>query len=102
MDGINEQYYNQTGEEIFDKIGFIEDSVNFLERPEECPHCGHHSLHGIEIIGACIGSLYWECGHCLEGTLKYDKEKTINYLENTRKLYINLENLATIWEELPN
>jgi len=102
MVGIEEQSHNITAEDIYFNIGLQEGDKPQLHQPESCPHCGEEHIKGIEVLGATEGVLYWECSHCLECMPRFTKEKTIRFLQKTQELFIDLERLAYIWEELPN
>lgn len=70
--------------------------------PSECPYCGDTHIQGIEIIGAKTGPLFWECEDCKQKLLRYTKETTAKYLAKTSELWVDLEGLETICQEIPN
>jgi hypothetical protein len=92
----------QSGKNIFKQIGFVITKTWKKEPPESCLKCDCDSIKGVEILGAYEGALYWECSSCNEAYLRFTKQTTIKYLEKTVNLFIDLEGLDTIWEQLPN
>ena len=57
--------------------------------PDVCPHCHSTKMHGIEIMGANLGVLLWECNKCLDIYLKYDVDETEKELQNASKFWTN-------------
>ena len=71
--------------------------------PKKCPYCGSEDcIHGIEVIAAYNGTLFWECEHCGEKLLRFTKQTTAKHLAKTKDLHIDLEGLENIWESEPN
>jgi|TARA_R110000751_G_scaffold199671_1_gene304462 formate dehydrogenase maturation protein FdhE len=91
-----------SGKDIFNKLAFKGTKRWRKEAPELCPYCCGDEIQGVEILGAKDGPLFWECSMCAERMLRYTQTTTIKYLEKTVDLYVDLEGLANIWEQLPN
>jgi hypothetical protein len=69
----------------------------FNDIPEVCPHCHSDEMHGIEIMGAKLGVLLWECRDCLDVYLKYDKDKTEKELRDASVYWTNSQD----WGRVP-
>lgn len=91
-----------SGQAIFDKLAFKGTKRWRKAPPEQCPYCCATEIQGVEILGAKDGALFWECDTCAERMLRFTQVTTIKYLEKTVDLYVDLEGLANIWEQLPN
>jgi len=61
----------------------------YEEVPDECPHCNYDVIVGVEIMGACSGTLLWECEECSEMFLKYDIKKTEKELQKAKECWTN-------------
>ena len=72
-------------------------SCIFDNMPDVCPHCHSDEMHGIEIMGAKLGVLLWECRDCLDVYLKYDKDKTERELRNASEYWTNADD----WGRVP-
>ena len=90
------------GKDIFDRIGFKGSKRWRYAPPDVCPSCNDSAVQGVEIIGAYIGLLFWECEGCKEPYLRFTEKTTIKYLEKTMDLFIDLEDLDNICKQLPN
>ena len=69
----------------------------FNTMPKVCAHCHSEELHGIEIMGAKMGVLRWECGDCQDVYLKYDKGKTERELQRASGYWTNTKD----WGRVP-
>ena len=94
--------YIDSGKDIFRKLEFKSSKRWRTEPPNNCPHCSHSDVQGVEILGAYDGPLFWECSKCGEKLLRFTARTTIAYLDKTKDLYIDLEGLDRIWEQTPN
>ena len=65
--------------------------------PDVCPHCHSDEMRGIEIMGAKMGVLLWECGDCLDVYLKFDKKKTEKELQEASGYWTNTKD----WGKVP-
>jgi len=90
------------GSDIYDRLEFHCTKKWKEQPPTLCPRCGHTVINGVEILGAYRGPLFWECVRCGEKMLRFSKKTTIRHLEKTVDLYVDLEGLNRIWEEIPN
>jgi len=94
---------SKTGLELFEDLDFKGTKKWKEEPPGTCPYCLFEgSIIGIEILGAYDGTLFWECKKCGERMLRFTKETTVKHLSKTANLFIDLEGLDTIWEQIPN
>lgn len=97
-----EQKSLEAGQGMFDELG-IRGTKRWKEKPPtECPYCGENHIQGIEIIGAKSGPLFWECEDCKQKLLKYTQATTVKYLAKVDELWVDLEGLENICQELPN
>ena len=72
-------------------------SCVFDDMPIVCPHCHSDEMHGIEIMGAKLGVLLWECSDCLDVYLKYDKDMTEKELQDASGYWTNTQD----WGKVP-
>lgn len=94
--------YSATGEDIYDNLDFHSIERWKDEPPNHCKNCSSDDIIGVEILGAFDGPLFWECAKCGERYLRFTRAKTIAHLDKTVNLYIDLEGLLNIWEQIPN
>lgn len=80
----------------------IKGTKSSLETPNNCYYCGSDDIVGVEILGALDEPLIWECGHCGEHMLKYDREKTKKLLDKAPELDITKEEWELAWQGKPN
>jgi len=92
----------EDGKGMFEELGIRGTKRWKKEPPPECPYCGQTKIQGIEIIGAKEGPLFWECEDCQQKLLRYTKETTEKYLAKTSELWVDLEGLENICQEIPN
>ena len=45
---------------LIDSIS-IDSEFIFSDKPANCPHCHHHKIGGVFVMGAYMGILLWEC-----------------------------------------
>ena len=69
----------------------------FLDKPSHCPHCHHDDIGGVEIMGAYMGNLLWECNKCESMFLRFKKNKTEEYLQAAKGSWTN----PSDWGYLP-
>ena len=94
---------SKTGLNLFEDLEFRGSKKWRKEPPEPCPYClKEGAVTGIEILGAYDGTLFWECKKCGERMLRFTKRTTIKHLSKSANLFIDLEGLENIWEQLPN
>ena len=92
-----------TGVDIYNNLGIKGTKRWRNDPPHECPYCdADNSIIGIEVLGAYDGVLFWECCSCEEKLLRFTRATTIKHLKKTEDLYVNLDGMENIWEELPN
>jgi len=72
-------------------------AVVFKDIPKVCPHCHSTEMRGVEIMGAKLGVLLWECSDCLDIFLKYDMVKTERELQEASKYWTNMSD----WGRIP-
>ena len=77
---LNDITDKDTGD-IVENIG-IESKKTYKEKPKKCPSCSKESMAGVEILGACDGSLIWQCMKCGDRFLKLSRTKTLKLLED--------------------
>jgi len=100
---VQEVYSDITGNSLFENLNIKGTKRWGEEPPDVCPYCsGQKTIHGIEIIAAYDGTLFWECEACEEKLLRFTKRTTIKHLQKTCELHIDLEGLEYIWEQEPN
>jgi len=82
----------------------IVSSRTFESKPEVCPFCASSSIEDVEVIGAYIGTLLWQCLNCGEFLLRFSRETTKEYLSNLNDLFvdINEDELEELWHQPPN
>ena len=93
-----------SGIEIFNNLRIKGTKRWKKEPPDVCPYCSSKDcIHGIEVIAAYNGTLFWECDSCGEKMLRFTKQTTVKHLAKTSELHIDLEGLENIWEhQQPN
>jgi len=92
-----------TGINLFDGLSIKGTKRWKQSPPEKCPYCcTGGSVQGIEILAAYDGPLFWECSHCGERMLRFTKNTTVKHLDKTVDLFVDLEGLDRIWEQVPN
>ena len=84
---LNDITDKDTGD-IVENIG-IESKKTYKKRPAKCPTCSTNSMAGVEILGACDGSLIWQCMKCGERFLKLSRTKTLKLLEDATSAWTN-------------
>lgn len=100
---VQANYSYITGNSLFDNLNIRGTKRWRSSPPEVCPYCdSQKTIHGIEIIAAYDGALFWECDRCEEKLLRFTKQTTIKHLEKTCELFIDLGGLDSIWEQEPN
>ena len=72
--------------QLIDKKDF---SSVFSKKPEVCPHCSSDKIFGIEVMGAKLGALLWECDKCFHKYLKYTKDYTEKELKEASAYWTN-------------
>ena len=81
---------------LIDSIS-IDSEFIFLDKPSHCPHCHHDEIGGVEIMGAYMGNLLWECNKCESMFLRFKKKKTEEYLQAAKGSWTN----PSDWGYLP-
>ena len=81
---------------LIDSIS-IDSEFIFLDKPSHCPHCHHDEIGGVEIMGAYMGNLLWECNKCESIFLRFKKDKTEEYLQAAKGSWTN----PSDWGYLP-
>ena len=81
---------------LIDSIS-IDSEFIFLDKPSHCPHCHHDNIGGVEIMGAYMGNLLWECNECESMFLRFKKKKTEKYLQAAKGSWTN----PSDWGYLP-
>ena len=81
---------------LIDSIS-IDSEFIFLDKPSHCPHCHHDDIGGVEIMGAYMGNLLWECNKCESMFLRFKKNKTEEYLQAAKGSWTN----PSDWGYLP-
>ena len=61
----------------------------FKENPSHCMSCNSKEIIGVEIMGAKVGVLLWECENCYEMYLKYEAEETETELQFAKGCWTN-------------
>ena len=80
---------------LIDSIS-VDSNFIFIKQPEKCPHCRSKSIVGIEVMGAYIGRLLWECDNCDSFFLRFTKQATEKYLQSAVGLWTNPEDWAYV------
>jgi formate dehydrogenase maturation protein FdhE len=100
---VQESYSDITGSSLFKNLNIKGTKRWRKEPPEVCPYCASkETIHGIEILAAYEGALFWECEVCDEKFLRFTRRTTIKHLQKTCELHIDLEGLHNICEQEPN
>jgi len=100
---VQESCGDITGSSLFDNLGIKGTKRWRKEPPDVCPYCSRQkTIHGIEIIAAYDGTLFWECEACEERFLRFTRRTTVKHLQKTCELHIDLEGLKDIWQQEPN
>ena len=73
---------------LIDSIS-IDSEFIFSDKPSHCPHCHHDDIGGVEIMGAYMGNLLWECNKCESMFLRFKKNKTEEYLQAAKGSWTN-------------
>ena len=64
------------------------DSIS-TDKPANCPHCHHHKIGGVFVMGAYMGNLLWECDKCESMFLRFKKDETEEYLQAAKGAWTN-------------
>ena len=91
----------ENNKDIFQAFN-VQGRKNFLEKPTLCPLCGFNKIGAVELLGVKQGPFFWECERCTSRFLRYPIRDTKKFLMQSEELWYDLENLDTIWLELPN
>tara|TARA_R110002020_G_scaffold27466_1_gene88522 strand:+ start:688 stop:1014 length:327 start_codon:yes stop_codon:yes gene_type:complete len=81
---------------LIDSIS-IDSEFIFSDKPSHCPHCHNNGIGGIEVMGAYMGNLLWECDECESIFLRFKKDKTEEYLQAAKGSWTN----PSDWGYLP-
>ena len=73
---------------LLDKL-VDEQGIVYKKNPLICSKCHSSQIVGVEIMGAKLGVLLWECEHCYSMFLKYDAEETENELQKAKGCWTN-------------
>ena len=66
-----------------------EKNVVFKDRPHKCPECSSEEIKGVEVMGTYEGNLFWECDDCDKAFLRFEENKTEEYLQLAKGLWTN-------------
>ena len=86
----------ENGKDSVTKIGIL-GTKPFKDKPDQCPCCESEKIMCIEVIGARVGALIWQCMECCERYLRFDKKETNKLLEDVKDSYTVPED----WGYLP-
>ena len=72
-------------------IDGIEAEKNIVSknRPNKCPKCNSKEIKGVEVMGSYEGNLFWECDGCDCAILRFEENKTEEYLQLAKGLWTN-------------
>jgi transposase-like protein len=73
---------------LIDSIS-IDSEFVFKSKPSHCPHCHSEKISGVEVMGAYMGNLLWECDKCDSIFLRFKKDKTEEYLQAAKGAWTN-------------
>ena len=59
------------------------------EKPKKCPSCKSKKIQGVEVMGTYEGTLFWECEDCDAAVLRFEENKTEEYLQLAKGLWTN-------------
>lgn len=65
--------------------------------PDSCQKCDSDKFFGLEILGACNGTIFWVCEKCDTKVMKYTQKTTLKYLNQANKLY----SCSKDWDDFP-
>ena len=64
---------------LLDAIG-VSSEACYKDSPDKCKVCGSIELEPLEVLGACLKPLFWECQDCDYKYLIYPRTKTEEFL----------------------
>ncbi len=91
-----------TGKEIIETFSIKDKEVKFPELPGSCPHCSSPHIAGVEVVGAFDGILFWQCEECREYLLRFGYAKTLNKLDDSAELLIDIDEWEKVWKNPPD
>ena len=71
---------DSTGNILHD-VGILYYNKSYKTRPSKCPHCRDIDIEAIEVLGAYIGTLLWNCENCGYMFMRFGKKETENRLK---------------------
>ena len=89
---------DELSEDLVKQLVYKKDrDIIFKDIPKVCPHCHSTEMRGVEIMGAKLGVLLWECSDCLDMYLKYNADKTERELREASGYWTNTSD----WGKVP-
>ena len=61
------------------------------DQPTACPKCQSTRIAGMEILGAYIGALLWECEDCKIRMLRFSAMDTAELLDRANDLFFDMD-----------
>jgi hypothetical protein len=73
---------------LVDDLG-VEKGLVSKNKPTKCSKCGCKDIQGVEVMGTYEGTLFWECEECDSAILRFEENKTEEYLQLAKGLWTN-------------
>jgi len=68
---------------------YAEKGIVSRSKPSQCCKCGCKDIQGVEVMGTYEGTLFWECEECDAAILRFEENKTEEYLQLAKGLWTN-------------
>ena len=66
-----------------------EKNIISADKPDRCLKCNSKDIKGVEVMGTYEGTLFWECNECDSAVLRFEENKTEEYLQLAKGLWTN-------------